>query len=245
MGDLFEREQQVCNDAAARAEEMVFSGGVCDAAVYVELAKEYARLLRQFRRIMKMSDTTTIRLNESNLDLKDKAHSDPLTGLYNRRFMEESLERNIRTLSRSGGMLSILMMDVDFFKKFNDTYGHSAGDECLKAVAGALKSAVAREGDFAARYGGEEFIVVLPNTDEAGACVVAEKLLRAVRDLRIPHEKNYASPCVSISIGAATGVVDHSRRPGEYIERADGALYLSKQNGRNRYTFHTAREGIQ
>ena len=170
-------------------------------------------------------------------DLFTKANIDALTGIRNRRFMENSLGQITALLSRSGGLLSVLMIDVDFFKRFNDTYGHDRGDGCLISVARAIDASVTRAGDFAARYGGEEFAVVLPNTDEGGARVIAEKILANVRSLGIPHSDNDAAPHVTASIGVTTGKVTFAQSWEEHIKRADEALYKSKQNGRDRYTY--------
>ena len=166
-----------------------------------------------------------------------KAYYDALTGIYNRRFFDENLKRLLKTLSHSGGTLSLMMIDIDFFKIYNDTYGHSEGDNYLKIVAETLSKSIARADDFVARYGGEEFAVVLPNTDEFGARLVAERLLKNIRDLNIPHEKNDAANCVTISIGVITGKTEYTQKTDDYIKRADEMLYISKQNGRNRYTF--------
>ena len=176
-------------------------------------------------------------LSNTIQDLFNKANVDPLTGLYNRRFMDSSVERIMGLLSRSGGLLSVLMLDIDFFKKFNDTYGHDAGDKCLHAVAHALSYTVSRVNDIVVRYGGEEFAIILPNTDGPGACNFAEKLIENVRDLNIPHEKNEAAPCVTVSIGITTGTVDYKQDLNMYLKKADEALYTSKESGRNRYTF--------
>jgi diguanylate cyclase (GGDEF)-like protein len=242
--DLFEREQQVCDNALTYISERK-NGAPYDLADYETLAKEYGRLLKQLRRVTKLSDKTTVDLNTSKIDLQGKVHYDALTGIYNRRFMDERLQQIVKSLSRSGGMLSVLMIDIDFFKKYNDTYGHSMGDNCLGTVAGALKNTVTRGDDFTARYGGEEFAVVLPNTDESGAREVAGKLLENVRACEIPHEQNTAASCVTISIGVTTGAVNYPRNGDDYIKRADEALYMSKQNGRNRYTFLHFEEVLQ
>jgi diguanylate cyclase (GGDEF)-like protein len=131
----------------------------------------------------------------------------------------------------------MLMIDIDFFKRYNDTYGHVEGDRCLKAVAQTLAQCITRADDFVARYGGEEFIVVLPNTDEQGARLIAEKMLDNVRALRLPHEKSEAAGYVTVSIGGTTGTVMHTHNPGDFIKRADEMMYKSKQEGRNRFSF--------
>ncbi len=238
--DLFEREQRIYDNAMNHITEVQNSVDYDyekGFESFKALAKEYGKLLKQLRRITRISDKTAVDLNTSKLDLMDKVHYDPLTGIYNRRYMDDALKRVIKTISRSGGMLSVLMIDVDFFKRYNDTYGHGLGDICLKAIADTLKNTITRAADFAVRYGGEEFLVVLPDTGESGACLIADKLLRGVRNLNIPHEKNDAAGYVTISIGVTSSTVVHTQKNSDYIEQADKALYMSKQNGRNRYTF--------
>lgn len=176
-------------------------------------------------------------MKDSLMDALDKVHYDVLTGIYNRRFLEENLSSVIKKLSRSKGMLSIIMVDVDFFKNYNDTYGHGMGDDCLKAIANALVNGIGREDDFAARYGGEEFVVVLPNTDKQGAHIVANKLLENVRALNILHETSSAAEYVTVSLGITTGNVLFNQSAESYLKRADKALYISKQTGKDKYTF--------
>jgi diguanylate cyclase (GGDEF)-like protein/PAS domain S-box-containing protein len=167
----------------------------------------------------------------------EKIYYDALTGIYNRRFFDENLERYIKSISRSGSTLSLLMIDIDFFKKYNDTYGHSEGDNCLKIIAETLFKSITRTDDFVTRYGGEEFAVILPNTDENGARLIAEKLLQNVQYCNIPHEKSDVANCVTISIGVTSGKPKHTQNAKDYIKRADEMLYISKQEGRNRYTY--------
>ena len=177
-------------------------------------------------------------LNRERNTYKDMSIIDALTGIYNRRFLEESLERIIKSLSRSGSKLSLLILDVDYFKKYNDTYGHNMGDICLKTVANIISQSITRADDFVARYGGEEFVVVLPNVNEQGAKNIAERLLYNIREQNITHEKNDVADFVTVSIGGATSIVDHSHNGDHFFTKADEALYRSKQNGRNRYTAH-------
>ena len=176
-------------------------------------------------------------LSKTIQDLFTIAHKDALTGIYNRRFMENNLEHIMGMLSRTQGMLSVMMLDIDYFKRYNDAFGHDQGDVCLRQVANALAGTIGRTSDFVARYGGEEFIAILTNTDEEGARFVAEKLLENVRALNIGHPGNEAAPCVTVSIGVATGAVGYGQKWEEYVKRADEALYMSKQGGRNRYTY--------
>ena len=233
--DLFKREQIVYNNAKAYLED-IQNGAEYDVKSFEKLVREYGKLLKQSRRAAKLFDKTTEHLNASNLELMDKVHYDGLTGIYNRRYMEENLKRTIKTLSRNDNTLSLLMIDIDFFKNYNDTYGHTAGDDCLKAVATAISDSLQRTNDYVVRYGGEEFTVILPNSDKSGAILVAAKVLENVILLGIPHEKSAAAEVVTVSVGGVTGRVNFTQTSFDYIKRADEALYASKQNGRNRYT---------
>jgi diguanylate cyclase (GGDEF)-like protein len=173
----------------------------------------------------------------ANAFIRAEVEYDALTGIYNRRYFDETMERLTNTLSRSQSLLSMLMIDIDFFKRYNDTYGHVEGDKCLKAVAQSLAQCVTRADDFVARYGGEEFIVVLPNTDEHGARLIAEKMLENIRGLQLPHEKSDAAKYVTVSIGGTTGKILHPPNSGDLVKKADEMMYKSKQEGRNRFSF--------
>jgi len=173
----------------------------------------------------------------ANAFIRSEVDYDALTGLHNRRAFDENMKRIMRLLSRSGSLLSVLMVDIDHFKRFNDTYGHIEGDKCLKVVAQTLSKSVTRADDFVVRYGGEEFIVVLPNTDEKGAQIVANKLLENIRKCNIPHKHNDAANCITISIGAATSKVMRSHIADDFVRKADFLLYKSKNSGRNRHSF--------
>jgi len=173
----------------------------------------------------------------ANAFIRAEVEYDALTGIYNRRYFNDTMERVISTLSRSESLLSMLMIDIDFFKRYNDTYGHIEGDRCLKAVAQTLAQCITRADDFVARYGGEEFIAILPNTDEQGARLIAEKMLDNVRELYLPHENSEAAEYVTVSIGGTTGKVLHTHNSGDFIKKADEMMYKSKQEGRNRFSF--------
>lgn len=161
---------------------------------------------------------------------------DPLTSVYNRRYIDENIPRLIKSISRANGLLSLMMIDLDFFKKFNETYGHDKGDNCLKNIAKILTLSLKRDNDIIARYGGEEFLVVLPYTDEKGANMIADRLLKNIRDFNIPYEKNESSDRMTVSIGIVTGGSDYSLTGEDYIKKANEALDISKNTGRNRYT---------
>ncbi len=167
----------------------------------------------------------------------DKIYYDPLTGIYNRRYFDENMERIFPQLTRSGSMVSVMIVDIDFFKRYNDTYGHGEGDTCLITVANTLENSITRADDFVVRFGGEEFAVVLPNTDEAGARLIAEKMLNNVRSCNIPHVKNDAADCVTVSIGVVTSRAEYTDNVEAYLKRADEMLYQAKNDGRNRYSF--------
>ncbi|MCL2210598.1 MAG: diguanylate cyclase [Treponema sp.] len=208
----------------------------------VKLLEPLSNIVKQITQIYSdwdLSDQEAIDKNEIETlgEFLTMTILDPLTGIYNRRFLDGNLKKIIKSHSRTNGKLSILMIDIDFFKKYNDTYGHDQGDNCLKNIAEVLSKTIIREEDFTARYGGEEFVVVLPNTDEKGALLIANKLLTKVRELKIPHETNTITGFVTISIGGTTGTVKYSHIDSEYIKCADIALYKSKNNGRNKYTF--------
>jgi diguanylate cyclase (GGDEF)-like protein/hemerythrin-like metal-binding protein/PAS domain S-box-containing protein len=163
-----------------------------------------------------------------------RALTDGLTQLANRRHFDDTLSNEFYRLKRSGGPLSLILLDVDQFKKFNDRYGHLAGDDCLKRVAHTLKTVVARASDLAARYGGEEFAVILPETDQAGAGTMAERIRRSIEELAIPHEDNPPAGCITISLGVVTRTAPELVAPDKLINLADEALYRAKQTGRNR-----------
>jgi diguanylate cyclase (GGDEF)-like protein/PAS domain S-box-containing protein len=158
---------------------------------------------------------------------------DALTGIANRRRFDDSLATEWRRASREASKLSLLLIDADHFKRYNDTYGHVRGDSCLKQIAEAALDIVLRPGDLVARYGGEEFAVILPGTDEMGAKAVAEDICQAVRGRKLPHEGN-APGIVTVSVGCATVVPQRGKTPQDLIEMADQALYRAKGKGRNR-----------
>lgn len=165
--------------------------------------------------------------------LRAMAFADGLTGIANRRYFDDKLVSEVRRCGRSGAPLALLMLDVDFFKAYNDRYGHQAGDACLKAIAAALRATMLRPYDLAARYGGEEFVCLLPETDMAGAAVIAERVAQAVRVLGIAHADSRVAPVVTISIGVATLRHEGGNAGTALVRRADAALYQAKQLGRN------------
>ncbi|MBC3339890.1 MULTISPECIES: diguanylate cyclase domain-containing protein [Pseudomonas] len=172
-------------------------------------------------------------LLDTNLVLQRLMNSDGLTGLSNRRHFDEYLELEWRRAMRDQTQLSLLMIDVDFFKTYNDSFGHLEGDEALRKVAATIRDASSRPSDLPARYGGEEFALVLPNTSPGGARLVAEKLRQAVAALKIPHIAPSDGASLTISIGLATMTPLLGTDCRQLISAADKGLYLAKHNGRN------------
>ncbi len=172
-------------------------------------------------------------LLESNLELRRLMNSDGLTGLGNRRYFDEYLGAEWDRAVRQGLELSVLMIDVDNFKAYNDCYGHIPGDEALKRVAGAILAACNRPTDLAARFGGEEFSVILPGMPAGGARLVAEKLRRAVEAMQIPHADSATGAWLSVSVGVASGIPQVGGKFSDLIEIADRSLYQAKRHGRN------------
>ncbi len=162
---------------------------------------------------------------------KREANTDSLTGIYNRRFFDEHYKIAFHSAIRQQQYLSIFMIDIDFFKDYNDYYGHLKGDETLRAVAQALKSQLFRASDLIARYGGEEFVLILPDLSEEQAEKFAEKLKNSIFNLAIPHVNSSLFNQVTISIGLCAGIPQEEY---DILGRADAALYLAKQQGRNR-----------
>ncbi|CAN5178757.1 diguanylate cyclase [soil metagenome] len=162
------------------------------------------------------------------------ATTDGMTGLANRRYFDQRLSMEYERLKRSQSRLTVIMIDIDSFKAYNDTYGHLAGDDCLKEVAGVIRTLVRRPADLAARYGGEEFVCLLPEIDHPGAVSVAENIRQAVEARAIEHARSTTGSCVTISMGIATAVCIADRTCSALLAVADEALYAAKEQGRNR-----------
>jgi len=171
-------------------------------------------------------------LTSENRALSEVAAHDDLTGIANRRAFNRAIVSEGSRHTRSARDLSLLMIDVDYFKPYNDLYGHLAGDACLRTIAATIRQAVRRDADLAARYGGEEFAVLMPATEPAGAQRVAANILEAIRAMRIPHAQS-PHRMVTVSIGIASCPAGQAFNPDRLIEQADQALYLAKGRGRN------------
>jgi len=172
-------------------------------------------------------------LLKANKELEYLAMYDQLTGLANRRNFDETLERQFNLAKRKKIPLSVIICDIDFFKIYNDTYGHQKGDDCLAAIAKIIGETPERPTDKACRYGGEEFTLVLPDTNLQGGLIIAEKIRQAVFDANVMHEGSKVAPCVTLSLGLAT-YTGQVQTDDELVKAADQALYRAKENGRNR-----------
>lgn len=184
-------------------------------------------------------EQSNIKLLQTNQQLEKSATTDSLTGLANRRYFDQKLAEEISRSARTHSPISLMLCDVDYFKRYNDTYGHQAGDLCLQKIAEAMKQIFRRSGDLPARYGGEEFIVILASTEKSKAQRLADSLIAAIRELKIPHDASLVDTQVTVSIGFTT--FDHLSgtppTPEQLIRYTDEALYDAKTNGRNRIAY--------
>jgi diguanylate cyclase (GGDEF)-like protein len=183
------------------------------------------------------------RLERSNDDLMRSACIDPLTGVANRRHFDDLLSAEWNRAVRNGAALSLVMLDLDYFHALNERYGHAGGDGCLRRVADAVVRVLRRPSDIVARYGGEEFVALLPDTDAAGACIVAERLRAQVEGLQLPHAGSACSSVVTLSAGVATDRPSLERSCRTLVGAADRVLFLAKQKGRNQVCAATAPAG--
>ncbi len=199
-----------------------------------ELRVAHAKLDAHARELEDRVASRTAELEEANRQLARLAEIDGLTQVGNRRFFEEELRRAWFDHLRSAAPLSLVLVDVDHFKAYNDRYGHTAGDETLRRVAQAITQSIRRPGDSVARYGGEELVALLPKTDQKGALHLAEEIRHRVETEAIAHEASGVAPVVTVSIGVATVTPESDHQQSELFESADRALYQAKQQGRNR-----------
>jgi len=205
----------------------------------IELTKTNAQLQQEI--IERKQVEGKLRGSEAGLqmvneELERLSNIDGLTGLYNRRFFDAALDREWKRHQRNRFPFSLILCDIDYFKKFNDSYGHQAGDECLQDIAEAITMGSGRSSDVAARYGGEEFVVILPETGTQGALKAAETIRRKIRALKIPHKNAVGRGVVSVSFGVATMIPEKDVEPSILVNLADKALYASKEAGRDRVT---------
>jgi diguanylate cyclase (GGDEF)-like protein len=210
------------------------------AAVAIENASLYEQVQEYSRTLEQKVAERTARLEQVNQELQGLVDRDGLTGVANRRRGDSYLNAVWARLRRNNLPLSVIMLDVDHFKPYNDNYGHQAGDECLMSIAESINAQMKRPTDLVARYGGEEFILILPDTDDKGALVVAEKVRCEVESLSIEHSHSSVGSVVTISAGTATMVPQSETGVEQLIREADIALYRAKRMGRNQvHSAHT------
>lgn len=223
--------------------DWAFDAGAAD---YVTKPIHWAVLRQRVRRILQATWAMTElrqtmehervlieQLEIANRELRRLASIDSLTQLANRRCFDEFLHQEWQRLRREQGFLSLILLDIDFFKSYNDTYGHQSGDECLKHVARLIEETIKRPADLAVRYGGEEFAVILPNTPLEGAMHIAREIHAKVELAAIAHAGSQISPHLTLSGGVATIIPSHQSALGDLIASADQALYRAKLQGRN------------
>ena len=210
------------------------------ASVAIENARLYEQVQNYSKTLEDKVSERTARLEQLNQELHDQANRDGLTGVANRRQGDAYLEDVWARLRREQLPLSVIMLDVDHFKLYNDNYGHQAGDDTLIAVAAAINEQLLRPADMVSRYGGEEFMLILPDADRNGVAKVAEKVRQSIEELGIKHEHSSTNNVITVSLGAATMVPDVDKDMEQLIRQADTALYNAKRKGRNK--FHLAPE---
>lgn len=191
-----------------------------------------------------MIELNRIELMQQAQQLSLLSQQDALTGLANRRYLDETLDNEWRRALRHETPLTIMMVDIDFFKPYNDSLGHLKGDQCLKDIATGISSIAARSGDLVARYGGEEFLLLFPMTNAQQAKIQAERLMNAIKKIAIVHPCSSVSPYVTISVGVATTIPRLNDSISAFVSRADHALYQAKTNGRNQYQIALNEEQI-
>ncbi len=191
-----------------------------------------------------MIELNRIELMQQAQQLSLLSQQDALTGLANRRYLDETLDNEWRRALRHETPLTIMMVDIDFFKPYNDSLGHLKGDQCLKDIATAISSIAARSGDLVARYGGEDFLLLFPMTNAQQAKIQAERLMNAIKKIAIVHPCSSVSPYVTISVGVATTIPRLNDSISAFVSRADHALYQAKTNGRNQYQIALNEEQI-
>lgn len=233
--DAFERERATNDDGMQTLLKMI-------SRLYSALSVQNTQLATANQHLEERVTQRTHELEQANQRLHLLSRTDTLLGIANRAHFNEWLEQASTLARRTRRPLGLVMIDVDCFKRYNDLYGHQQGDACLQAVARAVAGCLRRDADLVARYGGEELVVLLPDTNAAGATALAWRMVQAVQALALPHADSLAGPCVSISAGVCSQVpdagTDGASGSAALIARADTALYQAKHQGRNRCVAH-------
>ena len=201
--------------------------------VFLDLFQQ-KKLLKIQAELLESKVNELLELQKVNFHLENLSSLDGLTGIPNRRNFDQFIEMSWKNAMREQQPLSVVMVDIDYFKVYNDNYGHLQGDDCLTLVAKTLVSSLKRPIDLVARYGGEEFIAVLPNTDKEGALFVAERMRKSIEKLAMKHDQSQVANCVTISLGVVEIIPQQSDSIVDLISSVDNALYIAKQEGRNK-----------
>lgn len=233
MSSIFAREDEVLKNAILVLEAKIIETDK-DKELYRNLVKEYKALLEQTKRMTKISDMIGNKLNCARRSVDKASKIDFLTNIYNRRYFNELLIKEWKGCEESKSFLSILMIDVDKFKKYNDIYGHLNGDKCLKRISEEIKNVVEKSNNIVSRYGGEEFIVLIPNSNLEEAKSMAENIRKNIEKLGIMHEGSENYKIVTVSIGIAASIPNENLSPEKLISIADDALYRAKNSERNK-----------
>ena len=204
---------------------------VIGAFIFIRIT---STLKKQKSNLEQLVAIRTVELEAANAQLEMLVRHDALTGVTNRRGFDEKFEEEWRRASRYGAFVSILMIDVDYFKNYNDNLGHQEGDRALKAIASSLSKLFQRAGEIVARYGGEEFVILMPGVSHGETAEAAERARFQIEDLKLAHPSSDVSKVVTVSIGYAVGFPGEMKSAKDLIASADKALYKAKNNGRNR-----------
>lgn len=234
MENIFLKEEQVIIEAEKLLEQNRIET-IHDVLLYKDLLVEYKKLLKQMMTLIKISDLNQSELNAISKRFEINSTTDYLTGLYNRRYFNEIFQKEWSSAARSRNPLTVVMIDIDFFKNYNDIYGHLQGDVCLKLVAEAIKKTAFRPKDVAARFGGEEFILLLPDTDADGGERVANRIIDNIDKLNLENSGSSVSKKVTVSIGVSSVIPQKKDSPNVFLNTSDMALYRAKTEGRNCY----------
>lgn len=213
-------------------------------SAYLSIAVQNARHSEALQGEIKQRELAQRQLEELNQELAGLSQRDGLTNVANRRYFDQTLQQVWNAATKEQTSISLLMIDVDCLKAYNDYYGHLSGDDVIKQIAQALESGVRRSTDLVARYGGDEFVVLLPDTDEIGALQVAERIADNVANCGVRLPTSFPAPSITVSIGVATMVPDSSSQPSELIARGDYALYRAKEDGRDTICVYTVNEDM-
>jgi len=202
----------------------------------IKLRKETKARIEREKELLELSK----KLKKMNQKLEKMALVDGLTNISNRRLFDKTIKKELKRAKRENDPLSLIMIDIDNFKAYNDTYGHQQGDQCLKEVASVLTENTKRAADFAARYGGEEFAVILPDTAKKGAVKIAEDIRKEIMELELEHENSITADCVTVSLGVSSICTDQEidqQLVNSFIDKSDQALYQAKENGKNQVVY--------